>query len=153
MNRSTVKTLGVAAALTLVLAACGDDNLLGPLPEDAEYAASLGIDLADFTESPTGLLYRDDIVGTGSLAGTGDIVSVDFTGWLADGTVFDSGTFPFQLGVSAVIAGFVEGVTGMQLGGDRTVIVPAQLAYGSDGRQNVPGDAVLIFNLVLTALN
>ena len=151
VKRSTRRTLGVAAAVTLALVACGD--AVGPNPRDVEFAASLGIDLDAMTETASGLFFRDDVVGTGAAAGDGDIVTVNFTGWTADGTQFDSGDFTFQIGTAGVIAGFVEGVTGMQLGGERTVVVPAALGFGSEGRQTVPGNAVLVFSLTLTALN
>ena len=154
IKRRTGRTLGVAAAVTVALVACGDNDVFGPTPRDAEFAASLGIDLDAMTETASGLFYVDEVVGTGAVAGAGDIATVTYTGWLPDGTEFDSQTgFTFQIGEPGIIDGFSEGVTGMQIGGVRTIVVPPSLGYGSEGRDPVPGDAVMVFELNLTALN
>ncbi len=153
IKRRTGRTLGLAAAVTVALVACGG-NAFGPTPGDAEFAASLGIDLDAMTETASGLFYVDEVVGTGSAAATGDVATVTYIGWLPDATEFDSGTgFTFLIGAPGIIAGFSEGVTGMQSGGARTIVVPPELGYGSEGRLNVPGDAVMVFKLTLTALN
>jgi len=161
--------LGVAVAVTLAFAACGDDgvdlegdgvdqelesNEFGPNPEEVEFAASLGIDLNDMTKSTTGLYYRDDPVGTGDLAAIGDVVSLTYTGWLVDGTQFDSGGLDLITvgGPPALIAGFTEAIIGMQLGGTRKVVIPAALAYGSQGPENIPANAVIVFEITLTTL-
>ena len=150
--RSMGTRLSVVAAVTLALVACGD-TVFGPDPADVEFAASLGIDLGSMMETESGLFFRDDKVGTGPVAGPGDRATVTFSGWLADGTLFDSGQFDFDIDALGAIAGFVEGVTGMQVGGERTIVVPAELGYRSAGRGSIPGDAVLVFNLILTALS
>ena len=153
IKRRSGRTLGLAAAVTVALVACGG-NAFGPTPRDAEFAASLGIDLDAMTETASGLFYVDEVVGTGSAAATGDVVTVAYTGWLPDGEVFDSSPgFTFQIGEPGIIDGFSEGVTGMQIGGERTIVVSPELGYGSEGRLNVPGDAVMVFKLTLTALN
>ena len=147
-KRNTATTLGVAAALAL--AACGD--AVGPDPTDVEFAASLGIDLAQMRRTDTGLYIRDDVVGVGEPAVAGDQVVVDFTGWLADGTEFDSGELTIPSLGSGLIDGFTEGVTGMRGGGTRTIVVPADLGYGSQGREAIPGDAVLVFEITVTSI-
>ncbi len=158
IKRSTGRTIGVALALTLGLVACGGDpvdpgsNLLGPNPRDVEFASSLGIDLDNMIETASGLFYRDDVVGDGDIAAAGDAATVGYVLWLADGTSLGSGVFPFVLGTEGAIAGFDEGVTGMRVGGERTLVIPAPLAYGSGGTAGVPGDAVLVYELALTAL-
>lgn len=162
-KRRSGKTVGVAVALTLAFVACGDDpvdvgpNLLGPNPRDVEFVASLGIDLADMVETTSGLFYRDDVVGAGDdIAAAGDAATVGYVLWLVDGTSLGSGVFPFVLGTigsGGAIAGFDEGVTGMRVGGERTLVIPAPLAYGSGGTPGIPGDAVLVYELALTALD
>ena len=153
IKRRTGRTLGLAVAVTLALVACGG-NPFGPDPRDVEFAASLGIDLDNMTETDNGLFYRDDVVGTGAVAGAGDVATVAYTGWLPDGTEFDSGvSFTFQIDTPGIIAGFSQGVTGMQIGGERTIVVPSELGYGSERRGIVPADAVMVFKLTLTALN
>ena len=77
-KRSSRRTLGAAAAVTLAIAACGDnlldpgDDPLGPLPSDVEFDASLGIDLASMTETESGLFVLDVVPGTGEIAVAGD---------------------------------------------------------------------------------
>ena len=109
-----------------------------------------------FTES--GLQYQDLVIGSGTTANPGDIVSVHYTGWLEDGTKFDSSldrdqAFEFQLGAGQVIKGWDEGVAGMKTGGKRQLIIPPDLGYGVSGSGNViPPNAVLIFDVELLAV-
>ena len=116
-------------------------------------------------KSATGLEYDIIKEGTGDAASkNGDRVSVHYTGWLqnADGTKgmkFDSsvdrGTpFVFNLGAGQVIKGWDEGVAGMKIGEKRTLIIPAQLGYGSRGAGGmIPGGATLIFDVELLKIN
>ena len=151
IKRSSRTTLGVALAVALVIAACGGSPL-GPNPSDTEFDASLGIDLAAMTETASGLFYIDDPVGTGEIAAADDSVTVDFELWLSDATAIQSGVFSFILGAGQAIAGFDEGVTGMREGGERTLVIPASLAYGSEGVPGIPGDAVLVYEVGLTVV-
>lgn len=158
-KKSSRRTFGVTAlAVTLALVACGDDpvdpgpNLFGPNPRDVEFAESLEIDLDSMTETASGLFYRDDVEGTGEAAAMGDVVTVSYTGWLAKANEFDSGSFPLTLVEGQAIAGFIEGIVGMRLGGTRTIVMPSSLGYGSGGAGLIPGDAVLVFELTVTAL-
>ena len=108
--------------------------------------------------SKSGLKYQDSVVGTGTTAEKGKSVSVHYTGWLDDsgkkGTQFDSsvGGAPFQfvLGAGMVIAGWDEGVSGMKVGGKRTLTIPASLGYGVRGFPPViPANSTLIFDVEL----
>ena len=144
--------LSVAVAVTLALVACGDGTVFGPDPSDVEFAESLGIDLDSMIETTSGLFFRDDVVGTGEAAALGDDVTLTYTGWLVNGEQFDSGGFTATLGETALIAGFTEGLVGMQAGGTRTIVIPANLAYGSAPNGTIPGDAVLVFELKVTAV-
>ena len=151
IKRSSRRTLGLTGAVTLALVACGD-TLFGPDPRDVEFAASLGIDLGSMMETTSGLFFRDDFEGTGEPAALGDDVTLTYTGWLVDGEEFDSGGFTATLGVTGLIAGFTEGLVGMRAGGTRTIVIPANLAYGSAQNGIIPGDAVLVFELIVTAV-
>lgn len=97
--------------------------------------------------------------GTGAVAQKGDSVTVDYTGELTDGTVFDSSIprgepFTFKLGGGQVIAGWEMGVTGMKVGETRKLTIPHQLAYGEDGYPGaIPPRATLIFTVKLVAVN
>jgi FKBP-type peptidyl-prolyl cis-trans isomerase len=107
------------------------------------------------TKTNSGLQYTDDQVGTGAAAKTGDTVEVHYTGTLNDGTKFDSSKdrgkpFSFPLGTGKVIKGWDEGVAGMKVGGKRTLVIPAELAYGARGVPNViPPNAELRFEVEL----
>ena len=151
IKTNTGRALGAAVALTLALAACGD-NPFGPDPTKVEFTASLGIDLDAMTETASGLFIRDDVAGTGEPAVLGDQVTLTYTGWLVDGEQFDSGELMVTLGVTGLIQGFTEGVVGMRVGGTRTIVIPADLAYGSQEPPGIPADAVLVFELLVTEL-
>ena len=104
--------------------------------------------------TPSGLEYHDVAKGAGEPARRGDVVVVHYTGWLADGTQFDSSRggepFSFKLGVGEVIAGWDEGVAGMLAGGKRKLWVPAALGYGRQGSfPEVPPNAELVFEVEL----
>jgi FKBP-type peptidyl-prolyl cis-trans isomerase FkpA len=104
---------------------------------------------------PDGLKFTDDQVGTGTEAQKGKTVSVHYTGWLLDGTKFDSSRdrnqpFSFPLGQGQVIKGWDEGVTGMKVGGKRTLVIPPDLGYGARGAGGViPPNATLKFEVEL----
>lgn len=110
------------------------------------------------TTTPSGLQYRDLVVGTGEDARTGATAVVHYTGWLEDGTKFDSSvdrgqTFDFVIGQGQVIKGWDEGVATMKVGGKRELIIPPDLAYGDRGAGSViPPGATLKFEVELIAL-
>lgn len=112
--------------------------------------------------APTSLVKNDVKVGKGAEAKAGQQVSVHYTGWLFDpkasdfhGKQFDSsrtrGTaFKFPLGAGRVIKGWDQGVEGMKVGGQRTLIIPAALGYGARGAGGViPPNATLVFDVEL----
>src|SRR4051812_38677418 len=107
------------------------------------------------TTTPSGLNYTDETLGTGTEAKSGNTMDVHYTGWLKDGTKFDSSKdrgspFSFQLGAGRVIKGWDEGVAGMKVGGKRRLVIPAELAYGSRGAAGViPPNAELTFEVEL----
>ena len=102
------------------------------------------------------LHYVDTLVGTGDLAAPGQVYSVHYTGWLADGTKFDSSVdrgqpIEFQQGNRRVIPGWDTGFDGMRVGGKRRLYIPYQLAYGATGKGPIPAKANLIFDVELVA--
>jgi FKBP-type peptidyl-prolyl cis-trans isomerase FkpA len=103
----------------------------------------------------SGLQYEEVRVGSGAAARSGQDVVVHYTGWLTDGRKFDSSRdrgepFGFPLGAGQVIAGWDEGVEGMQVGGMRMLTIPPQLGYGEWGAGGViPPNATLVFEVEL----
>jgi len=113
--------------------------------------------------TPSGLQYIDNVVGDGEQAAAGQHVSVHYTGWLyqdgEQGAKFDSSRdrndpFDFPLGAGMVIKGWDEGVQGMKIGGQRTLIIPPELGYGARGAGGViPPNATLKFDVELLGLD
>ncbi|HEX9943640.1 MAG TPA: FKBP-type peptidyl-prolyl cis-trans isomerase [Thermoanaerobaculia bacterium] len=107
------------------------------------------------TTTPSGLKYTDLETGQGAEARPGKTVDVHYTGWLENGTQFDSSRdrnrpFSFPLGAGHVIRGWDEGVAGMKVGGKRRLTIPASLGYGARGAGGViPPNATLVFEVEL----
>jgi peptidylprolyl isomerase len=108
---------------------------------------------------PSGVKYEDHVTGTGEFPAKGQTVTVHYTGWLDDngskGKKFDSSRdrgqpFSFKLGVQQVISGWDIGVSTMQAGGQRTLVIPAEHGYGQRGAGGlIPPGATLIFDVDL----
>ena len=127
-------------ALVAAATACGSDTAPTPPTSSASYSQT------------------DLVVGTGVVANSGNLVTLAYTGWLYDssrtdgkGTQFDGGQIgPFRLGTGFVIPGWDRGVAGMRVGGQRRLVIPPDLAYGSAGRPpQIPGNATLVFDVTL----
>ena len=110
------------------------------------------------TTTASGLMIEEVVVGSGAEAKAGMFVSVHYTGWLMNGTKFDSSKdrndpFEFGLGQRQVIAGWDEGVQGMKVGGTRKLTIPPALGYGARGAGGViPPNATLLFEVELLAV-
>ena len=130
----------------VVVAACSSDD--GPT--------------ASPTPSTTSAPYSqtDLVVGTGAIAAPGNTVTVAYTGWLHDssrpdakGTQFDSNTIQFRLGTGQVIRGWDQGIAAMRVGGQRRLVIPPDLAYGSSSRPpTIPPNATLVFDVTLNGV-
>jgi FKBP-type peptidyl-prolyl cis-trans isomerase FkpA len=142
--------LGLIVALALSLV-----GTVGCNQPQAQAAPTAQASNAKEVKLPDGLQYTDDQVGTGTEATSGKTVSVHYTGWLMDGTKFDSSRdrgqpFQFPLGAGRVIKGWDEGVAGMKVGGKRTLVIPPNLGYGASGAGGViPPNATLKFEVEL----
>lgn len=107
-------------------------------------------------DAPAGpdLKIEDLKEGTGEPAKKGDRIVVHYTGWLTDGTKFDSSVdrqepYPLHLGYDPVIQGWHKGIAGMKAGGKRRLTIPPELAYGKSGREGIPPNATLVFEIDL----
>ena len=106
-------------------------------------------------EGESGLQYIDEVVGTGRAPEKGKPMTIHYTGWLTDGTKFDSShdrdapiVIPFDSGM--VIKGWDLGLETMRAGGKRRLLIPAEIAYGAQGAGDaIPPDAVLLFDVEL----
>lgn len=143
----------------LCLAACGGDHKADSATPatpatSATFAPQLGVDLKTMTKTPSGLAYKDTKVGDGPAAQPGQMASVHYTGWLPDGTKFDSSRdagqpFGFTIGQGQVIKGWDEGVAGMKVGGRRLLVIPPDLGYGASGQGPIPPNSTLVFDVEL----
>ncbi len=102
------------------------------------------------------LYVQDLVVGGGTAAGAKQVVAVIYTGWLANGTKFDSNTgqapLTFTLGTHEVIDGWDQGVEGMRVGGRRRLVIGAALGYGAAGSGPIPPNSTLVFDVELRAV-
>lgn len=120
-----------------------------------EFAEALDVSLAEMEEAESGLRWRTLQAGEGATAEPGDSAVVHYTGWLPDGTQFDSSRdrgepFGFVVGAGQVIRGWDEGVAGMQVGETRQLVIPPSLGYGERGAGRViPPNATLVFEVEL----
>ncbi len=113
---------------------------------------------ASAVTTASGLVYEDLQVGNGATVKKGDNISVNYTGWLADGTKFDSSLdrgqpANFAIGTGSVIAGWDEGVVGMRVNGTRLLVIPSSLGYGTAGYgTSIPPNANLTFEVQVVAI-
>jgi FKBP-type peptidyl-prolyl cis-trans isomerase len=124
-------------------------------PQSTQEAPPAG---APATASVTKLVIKDTVVGKGAAAKSGDSVTVNYTGYLTDGTKFDSSVgkapFTFPLGAGQVIPGWDQGVAGMKVGGKRKLTIPPDLGYGAAGAGGViPPNATLVFDVEMLKIN
>ena len=149
MNRSAFMLLATLLSASIFTTACTE-----------QATSTMG------KSSVTELIKTDNKIGTGAEATPGHNVTVHYTGWLYDenasehkGRKFDSSRdrnepFVFALGAGQVIKGWDQGVAGMKVGGQRTLIIPPDLGYGARGAGGViPPNATLVFDVELLGVN
>ena len=147
MFRASSASVGQLLVVFVALAAvgCGDGGSSPTSPTILPFAEFSQTDLR---------------VGDGADATVGKLLTVDYTGWIYDptrpeqkGRQFDTsagrGPFEFILGVGQVIPGWDLGAAGMKVGGQRRLVIPPALAYGSTGAGDIPPNATLVFDIEL----
>jgi peptidylprolyl isomerase len=151
----------VALITVALLAACGGtENKTTQTPQTAQENTAMPqntqIDTSGMTSTPSGLQIKELQPGTGPSPQVGQMVSVHYTGWLTDGTKFDSSVdrgqpLDFTLGAGQVIQGWDEGVASMKIGGKRRLVIPPNLAYGNQsvGGGIIPPNSTLVFDVEL----
>ena len=156
----SILALAVLAAISLTGCSNATDASV-PAPAQSEQPSAQEATSASSptaAEDVTTLQIEDVVVGKGATATSGKTVTVDYTGWLTDGTKFDSSVdsgkpFSFVLGKGQVIAGWDKGVAGMKVGGKRKLAIPPAMGYGAEGAGGViPPNATLIFDVELLAV-
>jgi FKBP-type peptidyl-prolyl cis-trans isomerase FkpA len=165
-----VRPLLLVAAFAAPLLACGRDSparaairsvgagLNPPLPppdtipEMLDYDADLGVNVTEMAKLPAGVLYQDVVVGDGREAAPTDSVDIAFQGWLPDGSRVDSGRVSLRLGSGALIQGIEAAIPGMKPGGRRKLVIPPGLAYGREGQDAIPPNAVVVYDVELRAI-
>ncbi len=156
MTRRHVPGTLLVAALSLALAPLAADGPARTAQTSGQDSGTLRTAKEVVTKS--GLRYADLAVGSGEEARPGRIVDVDYTGWLQDGTRFDSSKdrnkpLTFRIGIDEVIQGWHEGIAGMKEGGKRRLVIPPDLGYGKQGAGGViPPNATLVFEVELVAV-
>lgn len=176
MARSVQEMMAMASAAVLAVLASGVVLVGGCAEEPVEEAAPVAevpatppppppapgartppaapTPVAAYTKSATDLEWFDIAVGEGASPVEGSVVVVEYTGWLEDGTSFDSSykrpkPFSFAIAKGQVIPGWDEGVMGMKVGGKRQLKIPGKLGYGARGTPRIPPNSTLIFDVEL----
>jgi FKBP-type peptidyl-prolyl cis-trans isomerase len=153
-SSQSATTTDAGAAAGSSTSAPGNCAKVQPRTDDFHQAVTLTTTTAD------GLKYGDIVAGSGAEAVAGRNVTMNYTGWTADGKQFDSsrgsGRTPFEvdnLGQAQVIKGWNEGIQGMKLGGVRRLVIPPALGYGAQGYPpDIPPNATLTFDVELVCI-
>lgn len=147
--------LPLLAAASLTACLDVDDGCITSI-ETTTFHPALNVDLAASAILPGGTYYRDLTPGSGAVVASGQVLSVRYVGWLANGVKFDetapgAPNFTFTLGAGRVVPGWDAGLPGMRVGGLRQLIIPASQGYGRNPVGPIPGCSILVFNVNVVA--
>ncbi len=152
-----IRHLPMLAGAT-VFAACSSNDTpdIPSNPAVEIYASGLNVNIANMTKKQDALYYQDLVVGTGADAVVGKTLRVVYSGYLINGTKFDSNVggaaFSFTLGSGQVISGWDLGIQGMKVGGKRKLVIGSALGYGRNGSGPIPANATLVFDVEILSL-
>ena len=154
---------GAVAVLVVALILLQQEPRLGQLASETQLAGvGSALQVVNETAVPTidtqvtepNMQIEDITIGSGEVVKAGDTVFVHYEGTLTNGQLFDSSKrrgepFSFTVGAGQVIAGWEQGLIGMQIGGERKLVIPPELAYGERGIGPIPPNATLMFTIEL----
>jgi FKBP-type peptidyl-prolyl cis-trans isomerase len=159
----------IILASSILLAGCGKKeapppqsatqaDVKAPAPDQPETSSGIPLVNGDTITTPSGLKYIDVVVGQGVAPAAGQAIKAHYTGWLTNGSKFDSSRdrgepIEFPIGQGRVIKGWDEGLSSMKAGGRRMLIIPPDLAYGERGTPGgpIPPGATLVFDVELVS--
>lgn len=160
-RRNAVAALVLALSATACLSTSEPNYGTPSNPATETFATTLGVDLTQMTKLSSDLYYQDITVGTGTQVTPGKQLTVNYTGWLTNGTQFDTSVgatpFTFTLQGAQVIAGWDLGIVGMRVGGKRRLVIGSNLGYGpsaqygSNGALVIPSNATLVFDVTVVS--
>lgn len=141
---------------TLMLSACLNLNVDTPEdhpsdPTTETFDSSLQVDLSQMQRTAGGVYYKDLKAGTGATLSTQQVIIADFAGFVPNGARFAQGSGA-QITLANTIVGFQDGTRGMREGGERQLVIPSALGYGSSPNAPVPPNSTLIFDVVLLSI-
>lgn len=162
LAQRTRRALSALVALSFVTACNSGDDRVPNIPSNPlveTYASTTGVVMANMTKVNDHLYIQDLTVGTGAEAQNGKTVDMRYTGWLVNGSIFDSNAtsgavLTFPLGSLYVIPGWDQGIVGMKVGGKRKLVIGSQLAYQNQSPDTrvIPQNATLVFDVTLVAV-
>ena len=145
----------LAILLVLGVAACGDEGS-PTTPEQVTFAATLGIDLTQMTQLPSGVYIRTLEPGTGTTGVTAsNTVVLDYTLWLPNGTLLQGPARLPPYPATGFVPGFNDGILGLKVNEKRKLVLPSDLAYGATPPEGsgIPKHSVLVFEVRLVSLS
>ncbi len=143
----------LASALMLTMAGCGKDETgcsnVKPADEEAQMLAFASANGITAVKHSSGMYYQVITQGSGATPNVNSTVTVNYTGTLLNGTVFDKSSAPVSFKLSQVIEGWIVGIPLINKGGKIKMIIPSSLAYGCNGARTIAPNAVLYFEVDL----
>jgi FKBP-type peptidyl-prolyl cis-trans isomerase len=155
LSRITIRHVATAI-LSVAVVACQNTAAPDPGsdPSTETYSPDLAVDLTQMTKMSYALYVQDLVVGTGAGVDVGSTLSVNYAGFLVNGTRFTPDIvdpFSFVLGTRYVIDGWEQGLVGMKVGGTRRLVIGSALAFGSSGSGTVPPKSTVVYNVELVS--
>lgn len=148
-GRSRPARVLLVLGLGLVLAGCQRGE--GEPAPPSDFAPALGVDLGEMDQTNTGLYLQVLQEGSGDRGQAGDLVGIQYTGWLVDGTPFDSSfastPIRLSLGEDFMPGGFMQGIAGMRMNEERLLVVKPDLGYGRELVPDVPRGSWLVYRV------